>query len=204
MSPMQQGMLFHSLYEQEGVDYINQLRVDVDDLDSDRFEAAWQATLAAHESLRSAFLWQGVFEQPVQVITRQVQVPLELLDWQGRDDLATALDAAAEAQRNSGFVLDRAPLLRLCLIRTAQARHHLIFTNHHILLDGWSNAQLFGEVLQRYAGLPWLSRRGVTVTTSPGSRRAITPPANNSGRRNWPHWTRRPGWPTACREGWPA
>ncbi|WP_460060383.1 non-ribosomal peptide synthase/polyketide synthase [Pseudomonas sp. H2_H09] len=154
LSPMQQGMLFHSLYEQEGVDYINQLRVDVDDLDSDRFEAAWQATLAAHESLRSAFLWQGVFEQPVQVITRQVQVPLELLDWQGRDDLATALDAAAEAQRNSGFVLDRAPLLRLCLIRTAQARHHLIFTNHHILLDGWSNAQLFGEVLQRYAGLP--------------------------------------------------
>ncbi|KTC56352.1 hypothetical protein AO262_26535 [Pseudomonas fluorescens ABAC62] len=154
LSPMQQGMLFHSLYEQEGVDYINQLRVDVDDLDSDRFEAAWQATLAAHESLRSAFLWQGVFEQPVQVIARQVELPLVIFDWQGRDDLATALDAAAEAQRNSGFVLDQAPLLRLCLIRTGEARHHLIFTNHHILLDGWSNAQLFGEVLQRYAGLP--------------------------------------------------
>ncbi|KAA0947673.1 amino acid adenylation domain-containing protein [Pseudomonas sp. ANT_H14] len=152
LSPMQQGMLFHSLYEQEGVDYINQLRVDVDGLDSERFQAAWQDTLAAHESLRSAFLWQGVFEQPVQVIARQVELPFVAFDWRGRDDLALALDGAAEEQHKRAFVLDRAPLLRLCLIQTGDARHHLIFTNHHILLDGWSNAQLFGEVLQRYAG----------------------------------------------------
>ncbi|OPA84560.1 hypothetical protein BFW87_29090 [Pseudomonas fluorescens] len=154
LSPMQQGMLFHSLYEHNGVDYINQLRVDVDGLDCARFQAAWQDTLAAHESLRSAFLWHGVFEQPIQVIARHVEVPFSTYDWRTHNDLATALDTAALEQRSSAFVLDRAPLLRLCLIQTGEARHHLIFTNHHILLDGWSNAQLFGEVLQRYAGLP--------------------------------------------------
>ncbi|MGY2334305.1 non-ribosomal peptide synthase/polyketide synthase [Pseudomonas sp. SDO5511_1_S431] len=154
LSPMQQGMLFHSLYDQQGVDYINQLRVDVQTLDSARFLAAWQAAVAAHESLRSAFLWQGVFEQPVQVIARHVSLALHTLDWRGRDDLAAALDELAQAQRNEGFALDRAPLLRLCLIQTGDACHHLVFTHHHILLDGWSTAQLFGEVLQRYAGQP--------------------------------------------------
>ena len=33
-----------------------------------------------------------------------------------------------------------------------EQRYHLIYTNHHILMDGWSNSQLLGEVLQRYSG----------------------------------------------------
>ncbi|MFP3519019.1 condensation domain-containing protein, partial [Pseudomonas sp. SIMBA_077] len=45
-----------------------------------------------------------------------------------------------------------APLLRLTLVRTGEQRYHLIYTNHHILMDGWSNSRLLGEVLQRYAG----------------------------------------------------
>ncbi|MGS8176087.1 amino acid adenylation domain-containing protein, partial [Pseudomonas aeruginosa] len=49
-------------------------------------------------------------------------------------------------------LLAEAPLLRLVLVRTGERRHHLIYTNHHILMDGWSNSQLLGEVLQRYRG----------------------------------------------------
>ncbi|WP_446939136.1 condensation domain-containing protein, partial [Pseudomonas aeruginosa] len=45
-------------------------------------------------------------------------------------------------------MLAEAPLLRLVLVRTGERRHHLIYTNHHILMDGWSNSQLLGEVLQ--------------------------------------------------------
>ena len=45
LSPMQQGMLFHSLYEQASSDYINQMRVDVSGLDIPRFRAAWQSAL---------------------------------------------------------------------------------------------------------------------------------------------------------------
>lgn len=39
LSPMQQGMLFHSLYQQEAGDYINQLRVDIDGLHPESFRA---------------------------------------------------------------------------------------------------------------------------------------------------------------------
>ncbi|MCV6248260.1 non-ribosomal peptide synthase/polyketide synthase [Pseudomonas aeruginosa] len=152
LSPMQQGMLFHSLYQQEAGDYINQLRVDVDGLHPESFRAAWQAALDEHDVLRSGFLWQGAFETPLQVVRKRVEVPFSVLDWRGREDLAAALDELAAGEGRLGFDLSEAPLLRLVLVRMDEERYHLVYTHHHILMDGWSNSQLLGEVLQRYRG----------------------------------------------------
>jgi amino acid adenylation domain-containing protein/non-ribosomal peptide synthase protein (TIGR01720 family) len=152
LSPMQQGLLFHTLYEQAAGEYINQLRVDVQGIDAQRFADAWQATLDAHDSLRSGFVWQGDLEQPLQIVHRQVELPFTVLDWRGREHLAEALNERADAERRQGFDLTQAPLLRLVLVQTEAERWHLIYTHHHILMDGWSNAQLLGEVLQRYSG----------------------------------------------------
>ncbi|MCE1117368.1 non-ribosomal peptide synthetase, partial [Pseudomonas sp. NMI795_08] len=152
LSPMQQGMLFHSLYEQASGDYVNQLRVDIDGLDPARFHVAWQATLQAHDILRTGFLWQGGLSQPLQVVLREAEVPFAVHDWQARTDLDADLDALAVAERLQGFDLQQAPLLRVQLIARGAGRYHLLLTHHHILLDGWSHSQLIGEVLARYAG----------------------------------------------------
>ncbi|ROM69346.1 non-ribosomal peptide synthetase [Pseudomonas brassicacearum] len=152
LSPMQQGMLFHSLLGQGSGDYINQMRLDVDGIDPQRFRAAWQAVVDAHDILRSGFFWQGDLAQPVQIVQRQAEVPFRVLDWSGRTDIDGALQTLADAERAQGVDLTRAPLMRLVLVRTATDRHHLIYTNHHILMDGWSSAQLLGEVLQHYRG----------------------------------------------------
>ncbi|MBA1292719.1 amino acid adenylation domain-containing protein [Pseudomonas lurida] len=154
LSPMQQGMLFQSLYIQGGGDYINQMRIDVQGLDVARFRQAWQAAVDNHEILRSGFLWQTELEQPLQVVYKQVRLPFAELDWQGRSDCGDALDHLAESARARGFVLEQAPLLNLTVVRTGTSDYHLIYTNHHILMDGWSGSQLFGEVLQHYAGEP--------------------------------------------------
>ena len=60
LSPMQQGMLFHTLYEPEAQAYINQLRLDIDGLDLLAFGRAWQAALDRHDILRSSFHWLGL------------------------------------------------------------------------------------------------------------------------------------------------
>ncbi|MDD1015718.1 non-ribosomal peptide synthetase [Pseudomonas rubra] len=157
LSPMQQGMLFHGLYAEQGSAYINQLRVDVDDLEPARLHQAWEATLQAHDILRSGFIWQGELaqplQQPLQFVRKQVALSLLEHDWRDRPDLAQLLDAQALAQREQGFDLQAAPLLNLVLVRVAERRHHLIYTHHHILMDGWSNARVLAEVLQRYHGL---------------------------------------------------
>ncbi|MDF2491165.1 MAG: putative peptide synthetase, partial [Pseudomonas sp.] len=175
LSPMQQGMLFHSLYDQGNGDYVNQMRVSVEGLDVERFQTAWQAAVDAHPILRSRFAWEGDIGQPLQIVERHVQVPFEAHDWHADADLDTRLEALAEAERARGFDLRQAPLLRLCAVRTGEQHHELIYTNHHILMDGWSNSQLMGEVLQHYVGqapaktgryrdyIEWLQRQDAAV-----------------------------------------
>ncbi|NWE18993.1 non-ribosomal peptide synthetase, partial [Pseudomonas sp. P7548] len=167
LSPMQQGMLFHTLYQPEAQAYINQLRLDIEGLDLLTFGRAWQAVLDRHDILRSSFHWLGL-DSAHQVIHRQADVQLQVIEDAGAD-----LDALAQAERERGFELSNAPLFRLMLVRGAGSAWHLIFTSHHILMDGWSNAQLLGEVIALYAGqalpapvgqfrdyLGWLQQQG--------------------------------------------
>ncbi len=146
LSPMQQGMLFHTLYEPEAGAYINQLRLDIEGLDLLVFGRAWQAALDRHDILRSSFHWLGL-DSAHQVIQRQADVQLHVIE-----DIGADFDALAAAEREKGFALNTAPLFRLMLVRGAGSTWHLIFTSHHVLMDGWSNAQLLGEVIAHYAG----------------------------------------------------
>ncbi len=154
LSPMQQGMLFHSVYEPEANAYVNQLAVDMDGLDCNRFIQAWRTAVERHDILRTAFLWQDDLAQPLQAVHKRLDLHVRQLDWRDQDDQQSALTRLASDDREAGFDLERAPLLRLTLVRIADQRYHLIYTNHHILMDGWSNSQLMGEVLQSYAGQP--------------------------------------------------
>ncbi|WP_422631737.1 condensation domain-containing protein, partial [Pseudomonas farsensis] len=160
LSPMQQGMLFHTLYEDGAGDYVNQMRLDIHGLDSERFREAWQDTLDAHGILRSGFIWQGLLDKPLQLVNRQVSVPFSLIDLRGSADVEGELRSLAQEQYTTPFDMARAPLLRLVLVRTDVDSYHLIYSNHHILLDGWSNSQLLGEVLQRYNGQALPARQG--------------------------------------------
>ncbi|CAG8871174.1 D-alanine--D-alanyl carrier protein ligase [Pseudomonas fluorescens] len=151
LSPMQQGMLFHSLYEQGETGYINQMRMDVSGLDPQRFGEAWQQVLERHEILRTGFVW-NLGEQPLQVVHKQVPMPMRIDDLRACAALDATLEQLARDERAAGFDLAQAPLLRLVLARTAEHCYHLVYTSHHILMDGWSSAQLMGEVLQHYRG----------------------------------------------------
>ncbi|KFE55290.1 non-ribosomal peptide synthetase, partial [Pseudomonas syringae] len=151
LSPMQQGMLFHFQYAPDTRHYINQMRLDIEGVDPERFRQAWQAALDAHPILRTQFLWQGDLPQPLQLVRKQLSVPFVEHDWRTREDLPEALNALADSDQQP-FDLGQAPLLRLQLVRTGPTHYHLIYTHHHILLDGWSNTQLLGEILQRYHG----------------------------------------------------
>ncbi|MCA8863807.1 MULTISPECIES: non-ribosomal peptide synthetase [unclassified Halomonas] len=149
LSPLQQGMLFHSLYDYQDSAYLNQLQVEIDDLDVERFQRAWQNVLMRHEILRSGFLERA--GTPLQWVARTVELPWFEADWREREDLSGALERLAEEQR-APFDLTAPPLMRLALVKIAGSRHCFIWTRHHLLLDGWSTSQLMGEVLRCYAG----------------------------------------------------
>ncbi|MBN9134273.1 MAG: hypothetical protein J0H48_13095, partial [Nitrosospira multiformis] len=160
LSPLQEGILFHSVFDRDdhGV-YLNQLRADIEGLDAVRFKAAWQAAVACHPVLRTGFVIQD--GKPLQWVAKpaeSVELPFVEYDWRTREDREHGedrerdLEALARAEYASGFDLARPPLMRFALVRLTGGRYHLIWTIHHLLLDGWSTSQLAGEVLRRYAG----------------------------------------------------
>ncbi|WCS22933.1 amino acid adenylation domain-containing protein [Methylobacterium sp. NMS14P] len=189
LTPLQEGLLFHARLAPEDVAYRNQVRLDLEPLDADRFARAVRATLERHDVLRTAIL-APADGPPLQAVLTAVPLPLTRLDWTREPSsedapdedaldedtldarLAARLAVLAAAERARPFDLARAPLLRLVLVRTGPARHHLVLTVHHLILDGWSTARLVAEVLARYRGeapepvtgrfahyLAWLARQ---------------------------------------------
>ncbi len=151
LSPMQQGMLFLGLNSPDAELYINQLSIAVDGLDPQRLQRAWSAVAQRHEVLRSGFLWLDQ-EEPLQFVLADPGLPFEVLDWRGRAISDEALEQVAQQERRKGFDLGQPPLQRIRLLRLGEDRYQLIWTYHHILIDGWSTSQLFGEILELYSG----------------------------------------------------
>ena len=155
LTPMQAGMVFHSIADAESTDaYVNQVRLRIAGVtDPDAFGRAWQQVVDRTPTLRTAIAWEGVAE-PVQVVRRAVVLPITRHDWSDRTraDQDTALAALLAQDRAEGIDLSAAPLMRLHLVTVASGEVELLWTFHHVLLDGWSAASVFGEVCAQYAG----------------------------------------------------
>ncbi|MEU5002602.1 amino acid adenylation domain-containing protein, partial [Streptomyces sp. NPDC021622] len=154
LTPLQEGLVFHALYDQRAADvYTVQLTVDLEGpVDVAALRAAGQTLLRRHPSLRAAFLHEGV-SKPVQAIARTVELPVRDVDLTDYTDAErdTELARLLDDDRGRPFNLARPPLLRLLLIRLGTDRHRLVLTNHHILLDGWSMPLVMTELLTLYA-----------------------------------------------------
>jgi amino acid adenylation domain-containing protein len=152
LSPMQHGMLFHTLHDLEPDTYTIQMSCSIHaKLDAQAFRRAWREVVARHASLRSAFIWEGLNE-PLQVVRSRVELPWEEDDWRNLTAEAQAerLASLLASDRARGFELSLPPLMRLLLIRTGDESWRLIWTQHHMLLDGWSLSLVLREVFELY------------------------------------------------------
>ncbi|MBW0010591.1 MAG: amino acid adenylation domain-containing protein, partial [Pseudonocardiales bacterium] len=154
LSPMQEGLLFHALYDQAGTDvYTVQQIFDVDGpLDGPALRAAAQALVSRHANLRAGFR-QVDSGRPVQVIPRYVAVPWEEIDLCGLGPAQAEAEVArlVAEDRARRFVLSCPPLLRFTLLRRGPQRHRLVMTIHHVLFDGWSMPVMLRELAALYA-----------------------------------------------------
>ncbi|CAL9365047.1 amino acid adenylation domain-containing protein [Streptomyces sp. enrichment culture] len=149
LSPLQQGLLFHALFDEGAQDvYTMQSLVEIEGpLRPELLRTAAEELFARHANLRSAFLHEDDMDEPVQVVLKQVPV-----DWREADAADEAeIERLVAADAAARFDLTDPPLLRLTLIDRGDDRRLLVLTNHHLLLDGWSVPLLVRELLQLYA-----------------------------------------------------
>lgn len=152
LSPMQRGMVFHTMYAPGAGAYLEQLTCAVEGLlDVRSFVRAWQRVFDRHPVLRTRFLWTDRGE-PLQLVRRQLRLPLVQHDWRGVSlaDREQRLDALRRADLEQGFDLAGAPLTRLTLIQAEDHFHYLIWSFHHALLDRWSIGLVLREVHELY------------------------------------------------------
>ena len=152
LSPMQQGMVFHTLYTPESGVYFEQTTFTIQgQFDVPAFEKAWQRVLDRHTILRTSFAWQGL-DRMLQVVHKDVKVRLELRDWRNIPavEQQAHFDSLLTTERSRGFDLTISPLLRLTILQTSNDTVRVLVNHHHALLDGWSIPLLFKEVFAFY------------------------------------------------------
>lgn len=155
LSPMQEGMLYHSLSSDRLDIYLHQVVFTLEGrFHPAVFEATLRTLIKRHIALRSGFVWrQG--DKPVQVVFANVDLALQYLDWRDLGAGAVSRQRAELLQRERMYQMDlaRPPLLRVFAIRLAQERTALLWNMHHILMDGWSLALIVGELVVCYGEL---------------------------------------------------
>ncbi|MBW4685858.1 MAG: amino acid adenylation domain-containing protein [Komarekiella atlantica HA4396-MV6] len=151
LSPMQQGILFHSLAAKSGI-YFEQFSLTIQGkLNIPEFRRAWQYVVERHSILRTCFVWEGL-KEPVQIVHRQVSLPWQEYNWQhlSLEEQQQKLELFWQSDRSRGLELTQPPLMRFTLVQLSDNSYNFTWSHHHLLLDGWSVPLVFKEVFACY------------------------------------------------------
>jgi NRPS condensation-like uncharacterized protein len=155
LSPLQQGMLFHSVDAPHSGVYCQQAILTLcGKLDLSALRESWQRVVDRHPALRTVFVWEHQ-ERPLQAVIAGALLPWHHVDWRTLpvEQKTLQLEEFLAADRNQGFDLLQGPLMRAALIRRDDDRWDLVWSCHRLLLDGWSMRLVLDEVFTCYEAL---------------------------------------------------
>ncbi|MDD2760867.1 MAG: amino acid adenylation domain-containing protein [Methylomonas sp.] len=155
LSPMQQGMLFHAMYQADSRAYFEQMRYEIEgDLDVELFQRGWQLLHDRHDALRTVFVYKKAAKL-LQMVLKRREVDFAYTDLSALppDRQAERIAQYRQQDKARGFELAKDRLSRIRLFRTATDRYTLIWSVHHIILDAWCFGILYRELMLCYQSL---------------------------------------------------
>ncbi|MDQ1349923.1 MAG: hypothetical protein QG657_224, partial [Acidobacteriota bacterium] len=166
LAPMQAGMLFHALKENTAGAYFQQtvfsLRGDIDGI---LLQTAYRQMIDRYDVMRTVFYYENV-HRPVQIVLKHCPVDIDFRDLQGEagaEEMEHYLQEFYGKDRERGFDLADVPLTRMALLKTGDDSYRLVWSFHHILMDGWCLSIVFKELLYIYRCL----KKGASVELEP-------------------------------------
>lgn len=215
LSPLQEGMLFHSLYDNEGTAYVIQMTMKITGkFNMSVFRESWNQLMKRHPQLAVSLWWKGI-KQAHQIAWKHMEIPIHQIDWtnQSKEEQDQLMYEFLAKDRKKAFDLTKPPLMRMALFTTEEQEHQAVWSYHHALLDGWSMPIVLEELLEIYQSqvtqrslqLPsvstyeqyfeWLSRQDEEVAKSYWSHQLtnakaaeIALPIKQSGRSTHEEW----------------
>jgi len=188
LTPLQEGMLLHARYAPESGVYVQQLDCVLHgEPDLKALRAAWDGLFERHAVLRTGFRWSDD-GPPRQIVYRGVKTPWSVVDWRGVDpeEQARRFDDYVRDDRAKGFDPSVPPLSRVTLFRLADDASRLVWSYHHVLVDGWCLQIVLKELVTLYQGA--LTGRPVSLPATPPFRNYVTWLAAQNPERARPFW----------------
>ncbi|MEC0264254.1 plipastatin non-ribosomal peptide synthetase PpsC [Bacillus subtilis] len=155
LSFMQEGMLFHSLYDEQSRAYFEQASFTIHgQLDLERFQKSMDAVFDRYDIFRTAFIYKNV-AKPRQVVLKQrhCHVHFEDISHLNEKDKEHCTEAFKEQDKSKGFDLQTDVLMRISILKWAPDHYVCIWSHHHILMDGWCLGIVIKDFLHIYQAL---------------------------------------------------
>ncbi|MFD3262321.1 condensation domain-containing protein, partial [Paenibacillus lentus] len=155
LSPMQSGMLFHSIVDRDSHAYFEQMILKLQgELDLDKFTQSFQKLIERHDILRTIFVYEKV-KKPLQIVLkeRKAQVYFETLVSLHPQERTAKVERFIREDKEKGFDITADLLMRISILQTSQAEYTVVWSHHHILMDGWCMSLLLEDFFEIYQSL---------------------------------------------------
>ncbi|TPG89131.1 amino acid adenylation domain-containing protein [Brevibacillus laterosporus] len=161
LSPMQESMLFHYLMGEQTTTYFEQFHFQLSGaIDNIVFDKTVQTLVARYDILRTIFIHQNV-KKPVQAVVKRRHQQIDFMDISHltEADQRSFIEQYKKDDRSQGFDLTKDVPLRISVICLGAECYEILWSFHHILLDGWSVGLLLGDFKKVYRRLAYKDNR---------------------------------------------
>nr|WP_054403824.1 non-ribosomal peptide synthetase [Paenibacillus solani] len=155
LAPMQEGMLFQALMEPQSSAYFEQMSFVIHgSLHEAHLEKSLSLLMERHDIFRTVFMYEDL-ESPLQIVLKKRNPSIVFEDFTGltEDEIKSSVDRFKQADREQGFDLTKDVLLRIAVLRTGERRYEIVWSHHHILMDGWCMSIVLKEFFYMYTQL---------------------------------------------------
>lgn len=155
LSSMQEGLLFHAIHDSKSHAYFIQAYWrSKGTYNSKAMLKAWDALVSNHDLLRTSYLWEGL-PHPIQIIYKKATITLDEQDWRTLlpKEQKARLHDYWKKDMDLGIDLTTSPLLRIVIIQTSDDEQLIIWSFHHIIMDGPSLCKIIDELDYYYSSL---------------------------------------------------
>jgi amino acid adenylation domain-containing protein/non-ribosomal peptide synthase protein (TIGR01720 family) len=153
LSPMQEGMFFHALYEPNSSVYFEQTSYRLHgSLNIKLVEKSLNELFKRYDILRTIFS-KKKSEKLLQIVLKERMVDFFYEDISGREDKEEYVVNFRERDKKNVFDLTRDVLMRVAVLQTSAEEYEFIWSHHHILMDGWCMGILISEFFEIYTSL---------------------------------------------------
>ncbi|MEV6808875.1 amino acid adenylation domain-containing protein [Streptomyces sp. NPDC051129] len=175
LSPLQRGLLFQAEFDRHGMDaYTLQVLMDIrGPLDKGALRRAVAALLDRNDALRACFRDRDTGD-PVQLVPGSVELPWYEVDLTSvsEESREAELVRLTDEEWLRRFDVAAAPLTRFTVYELGPDRFRVVWTAHHILVDGWSLSAVLAHEL-------------VTLWANGADTSALPPVASVRGYLEW-------------------